>query len=719
VVNFHFTPVYLERMLARSHMKSIWMGLLVLALSSCTPTPKTISGTVQIAGTSTQATRPQPAAVPEFVPGEVLVTFKTNLSAQSLSSLSVNGIALRSVRASSLERTSLYRSDTVRSQAGTLALVAQLKSRKDIAWAEPNQILRANVVPGTPNDTFFNKQWHLNAINLPQAWDLETGSNLGPNPNSSPVTVAVVDTGLLTGHPDIQGKFWPGYDFISSTLQSNDGDGRDANPDDPGKDNPDGSSSYHGSHVAGTIAAATNNGTGIAGVSWGAKILPVRVLGVDGGSTSDIIDGILWAAGVPVAGVPSNPNPAQIINLSLGGSGLCEAGSTLQRTFDQVNSRGAIAVVAAGNENVEAADTIPASCSGVITVGATNKAGSRAASYSNYGPRVDVMAPGGENAGGNPADEVLSLDKIDGPGGGFGYGYKQGTSMATPHVAGVLALLKSKDPTLNFSRALSILKRTARPLTALQCSGTGTGSKALFPSDCGAGLIDAFAALNALGTNPDFSLTLKPSSVIAVPGQTVQIQVSQANLGTVSAASLQLLGTTAKLTGSISNSTISLTLASNIPFGTYALKVQGTANGLNGLTRDASLSLNVIDTNAPAPPQADLKGTSIVFCYYDAANDACVLENSGTLIVGESGTRVNYQTPQLTPGTYQVWACKDTNNDKKCGTDELYGEYIVGSGLGLVNPPATGINITLDVKQSNGLANNRHRVFPNVWGDLR
>jgi serine protease len=686
------------------------MGVLVLALSSCTSAPKTISGTVQIAGTGTQATRPQSAAKPEFVPGEVLVTFKTDLSAQSLSSLSVGGIAMRSVRASSLERTSLYRSDTVRSQSGTLALVAQLKSRKDVAWAEPNQILRATA---TPNDTFFNKQWHLNAINLPQAWDLETGSNLGPNPNANPVTVAVVDTGLLTGHPDIQGKFWPGYDFISDLTQSNDGNGRDNNPDDPG-DTPGGQSSYHGSHVAGTIAAATNNGTGIAGVSWGAKILPVRVLGVDGGSTSDIIDGILWAAGIQVAGVPNNPNPAQVINLSLGGAGLCEAGSTLQRTFDQVNTKGTIVVVAAGNENVEAAETIPASCSGVITVGATNKAGTRAP-YSNYGPRVDVMGPGGQGDASSSADEVLSLTKQDGPGGGFAYGYKQGTSMATPHVAGVLALLKSKDPSLNFSRALSILKRTAQPLTTLQCTGTGT---AKVPSDCGAGLINAFAALNELSTNPDFSLTLKPSSVIAVPGQTVQIQISQTNQGTVSAASLQLLGTNAKLTGSINNSTLtlSLTLASNIPFDTYTLKVQGTANGL---TRDASISVNVIDANAPAPPQADLKGTSIVFCYYDAANDACILENSGTLIVGESGTRVNYQTPELKAGTYQVWACKDTNNDKKCGVDELYGEYIVGSNLGLVNPPATNINIVLSAKLANGLANNRNRVFPNVWGDLR
>jgi serine protease len=692
VVNFHFTPVYLERMLSRSHMKSIWMGLLVLALSSCTSTPKTISGTVQIAGTGTQGARPQPTAKPEFVPGEVLVTFKTDLSAKSLSSLSVGAISMRNVRASSLERTSLYRSDTARSRAQTLALVAQLKSRQDVAWAEPNQILRATA---TPNDTFFNRQWHLNAINLPQAWDLEKGL-------SNAITVAVVDTGLLVNHPDIQGKFLPGYDFISSSQQSNDGNGRDSNPDDPG-DTPGGQSSYHGSHVAGTIAAATDNATtnfdgGVAGVSWGAKILPVRVLGVDGGSTSDIIDGILWAAGVPVAGVANNPNPAKIINLSLGGPGLCEAGSTLQRTFDQVNARGAIVVVAAGNENVEAADTIPASCSGVITVGATNKAGSRAP-YSNYGPRVDVMGPGGQGNASSSADEVLSLDKKDGPGGGFGYGYKQGTSMATPHVAGVLALLKSKDPNLNFSRALSILKRTARPLTATQCTGSGT---AKLPSDCGAGLIDAFAALNELSTNPDFSMTLKPSSVIAVPGQTVQIQVSQSNLGTVSAASLQLLGTNAKLTGNISNSTISLQLANDIPFGTYALKVQAIANGL---TRDASLSLNVIDVNAPVLPSQDIAGTEIYFCRVISTKE-CLIE--ATTLIDKSGTSTNYVSPVLNGGDYVVYACKDSKNDGLCNNSSLYGEYALGSGL--ARPPATNVNFDLDVVQSRGL----NRVSPAI-----
>jgi serine protease len=682
-------------MFYRSEMKSIWFGLLMVPLVSCNLfAPKEISGTISIAGVGTVAVGSQvlaaqassvgsannAASPADFVPGEVLVTFKTGLSAQSFSSLSVGGIAMQAVRASGLERTSLYRS-AGRSKAQTLAMIEQLKSRPDVAYAEPNRILHAMAVP---NDTEYSRQWHYGAINLPLAWDIETGT-------TNPVTVAVVDTGLLIGHPDIQGKFLPGYDFISSSQQSNDGNGRDNNPDDPGRDETDGSSSYHGSHVAGTIAALSNNNSGVAGVSWGAKILPVRVLGVGGGSTSDIIDGILWSAGVAVAGVPANPNPAQIINLSLGGGGRCDAGSALQRMVDQVNAKGAIVVVAAGNENVQAADTIPASCSGVITVGGTNRAGSRAALYSNFGPRVDVMAPGGQSNGTSASDEVLSLSKND-TSGAFNYDYKQGTSMATPHVAGVLALMKSRDPNLSFSRALSILKRTARPLTVAQCTSTGTAKTS---EDCGAGLIDANAAVAAVNNTPDYSLTLSSSSVIATRGQSLQIQVVQTNAnGFAGTASLQLISPNANL-GSISGTTLTVNVPSTQPFGAYVVKVQGNAGGN---TRQVSLSLNVIDTAAPTSPQADLLDTSVLFCYY--VNNTCDLNKSQVSTISKAVPSSAYVSPRLEDGSYAVLAWKDVDNNSKVSKGDLLGGYYVGAGFGFVRPPAQKIDLSVDVVQS-------------------
>jgi serine protease len=687
-------------------LKPIWPAVLMLLVACPAIKPvvtKGISGTVTIAGTGTQGIGTQGTstqgignpqiALTDIVPGEVLVTFKSDLGARSVSSLSVKNVSLRSVRTSGLARTSLYRSDTARSVSETLSLVKELQARPDVAWAEPNQILHAVAVP---DDTNYNLQWHYNAINLPQAWNLETGG-------TNPVTVAVVDSGLLTRHPDIQGKFWPGYDFVSNAQLSNDGDGRDSNAEDPG-DDPGRQGSYHGSHVAGTIAALTNNGQGVAGVSWGAKILPVRVLGNAGsGSVSDIIDGLFWAAGIPVSGVPVNSNPAQVINISLGAKGLCRSGSTLQRAFDQVNAKGVIIVVAAGNENVEAAETIPASCSGVITVGATTRTGTRAA-YSNFGPRLDVMAPGGRGDDNqNVIDEVLSLDKDDQT-RTFGYGYKQGTSMAAPHVAGVIALLISRDRNLGFSRALSILKRTARPLTAAQCTDQGT---AKLPVDCGAGLIDAFAALNELNANPDFSLGLNPSSVIAERGQTVQLQITQSNFnGFAGTTNPKLIKSISGLSLSVGppnangNRTLGLRVDASVPIGIYPISFGDT---VSGLTREVNLSLKVVASNVELSPTENVAGTEIVFCR-DRKDGKCDVY---TTLIAQSGNSADFSSQDLPDGDYGVWACKDINNDNKdangnkdyrCRVGDLYGEYIAAGGL--VRPAATGIDIDLGIVTS-------------------
>jgi serine protease len=367
-------------------------------------------------------------------------------------------------------------------------IAARLSALPEVAYAEPDHIMQPTLVP---NDPQYNSQWHYHepyGINLPQAWDITTGN--------SNVVVAVIDTGHRP-HVDLVSRIVGGYDFIADVQVANDGDARDADPLDPGdwvtsaeSSDPNSpfygcpvrSSSWHGTHVAGTIGAVTNNGQGVAGVNWGAKLLSVRVLGKCGGYTSDIVEGMRWAAGLPVPGVPNNPNPAKVLNLSLGGnSRICPA--TYQLAINAVNAAGGIVVVAAGNSNSNAAGFTPANCKGVITVGATDRYGVRAW-YSNYGSAVDISAPGGTS--GN--NGVLSTFNTGTQGPvSDSYAYMQGTSMAAPHVAGVVSLMLAINPTLNFTQTESILKLTAKPFGAgHNCSGSKT---------CGAGIVNAHAAL--------------------------------------------------------------------------------------------------------------------------------------------------------------------------------------------------------------------------------
>lgn len=424
----------------------------------------------------------------DFVPGELIVRFRPGAALRRGAAIMANGVQLGLVRDLGLENTQLLRA-AVRDKQATLELLKSFEGRGDVLYVQLNYIRRAFK---TPNDEFYSLQWHYPAMKLPQAWDLETGT-------SSAVTVAVIDTGILSDHPDFTGKLLPGYDFISDPNIANDGNGRDNNPEDPG-DEPGGQGSYHGSHVAGTVAATTNEGKGVAGVSWGAKILPVRVLGVGGGTDADILDAILWSAGLSVSGVPANPNPAQVINMSLGGQAKCSDFPLWQDAINKANAKGSIIVVAAGNENMDASGFIPASCTGVITVGATETRDYRSP-YSNYGSRIDVMAPGGDTSvdrnGDGYADGVLSPIRRDSD-GAYIWAFYQGTSMASPHVAGLIALMKSKKPSLTRSEALTILKQTARPLSATACQRPSA-------SDCGAGLVDAAAALQAL-SGPSGSL---------------------------------------------------------------------------------------------------------------------------------------------------------------------------------------------------------------------
>lgn len=380
-----------------------------------------------------------------------------------------------------------------------IGISEKLSGMKDVVHVEPDYIkMPVGNTPDqpqipflVPNDPAYANQWHYaytagtsEGLNLPQAWNITTGS--------ASVVVAVVDTGILN-HADLAGRTVAGYDFIHDVAVANDGNGRDNDPADPGDwvttdecGYPHGpqDSSWHGTHVAGTIGAASNNNLGVAGVNWNAKILPVRVLGKCGGYTSDIVDGVRWAAGLSVTGVPANANPAKVINLSLGGPGTCS--SEEQSAYDAVTAAGTTVVVAAGNDNANAANYSPASCNNVITVASTNRNGNRSY-YSNYGSVVEVSAPGGETYP-TPTNGVLST--LDGgttvPLNDNAYAYYQGTSMASPHVAGVVSLIVGQHPEYTPSQVLLVLSGSTRPFPNGSTCTT---------SICGSGIVDAYQAL--------------------------------------------------------------------------------------------------------------------------------------------------------------------------------------------------------------------------------
>ncbi len=360
-----------------------------------------------------------------------------------------------------------------------------MASDPTIEYAEPDRIMVAKY---TPNDPRYNEQWQYfdatGGLRANLAWDTVTGTG---------VNVAVIDTGYRP-HADLAGQFVQGYDFITDTAVAADGDGRDADASDPGDSTITGqcgggstasNSSWHGTHVAGSIAAKTNNGVGVAGVAFNARIVPVRVLGKCGGYTSDIADAMIWASGGSVSGVPANANPARVINLSLGGGGACD--STTQNAINSARSRGTVVIVAAGNENRDASSSNPANCAGVVTVAATNRSGGRAY-YSNYGSVVDIAAPGGDvrTSGGGILSTLNSGATVP---GADSYAWYQGTSMATPHVAGVAALMLSKTPGLTPDQVEATLKSTARAFPAT-CTG------------CGAGIADASRAIGDSTTPP-------------------------------------------------------------------------------------------------------------------------------------------------------------------------------------------------------------------------
>lgn len=446
------------------------------------------------------------------------------------------------------------------------ALAARLAAEKDIEYAVPDRRKTRAAVPndplyatgGTPDTSNLIGgpvvgQWYLkppssaarSAINAQSAWDM-------PAATSTPVVVAVLDTGIRADHPDLAGKLLPGYDFVgpdryddgtvivpSSFLSSKDGNGWDANPSDEGDgitlaeaNDPNGLfyqctasdgaggyveeySSWHGTQVSGIIGAATDNGRGMASVGRErVRVLPVRVLAKCGGWDSEIVAGMKWAAGIAVPGVPANPYPAQVLNMSLGGAGACTP--LYADAVRQVNAVGAVVVASAGNGNGLAVSE-PANCPGVIGVGGLRHEGDKVG-YSDIGPELSLSAPAGNCVNINEGEPCLYpilttanaglFDPVTHAAGGSVYTdafYATiGTSFSAPLVAGTAALMLSVNPNLSPLQVQQLLMNTSRVFPAYsdiptcrepdgipqeQCNCTTT--------TCGAGMLDAAAAVQA------------------------------------------------------------------------------------------------------------------------------------------------------------------------------------------------------------------------------
>ncbi|MDO3720449.1 S8 family serine peptidase [Marinobacter sp. chi1] len=344
-----------------------------------------------------------------------------------------------------------------RAQAGTLAWIESLRKQPGIASVEPNYKMHALASPLT-EPLYENQQWHYGLLNAPTAWQLAPGGGAG-------VTVAVMDTGLYrrsstSWHRDLDANVVPGLDFVSEQFDNDGQPGPDNNPSDPG--NSVGNSVFHGTHVAGTVAALANDAGGT-GVAFGSSLMPVRVLGEGGvGSAADLLNAIRWVNG-PESGSPR----ADIVNLSLGGLPFIQV---LQDAIDEATARGVVFVAAAGN-SATSTESFPAAFRNVFAVSAVDGAG-ELASYSNRGNWIDLAAPGGDASRDGNADgrgDVIvstSASVINGTAQETYIGL-QGTSMAAPHVSGVMALMKSINGTLDFASLNALL--VAGDLTVQTC----------------------------------------------------------------------------------------------------------------------------------------------------------------------------------------------------------------------------------------------------------
>ena len=535
------------------------------------------------------------------------------------------------------------------SEQATCDAATALAARPGVLCAQPNYLLQAT---RQPNDTHFGKQWHYPQAKLPQAWDITVGS--------ANVVVAVLDTGIVSAHPDFDPlRVVPGFDMISDPAVAGDGNGRDANPDDPGDLATPQGSSFHGTHVAGTIGARSDNGAGIAGVDWNCKLMPLRVLGRGGGSVSDIANGIRFAAGLSNASGTVPAQRADIVNMSLGGPG---ASPVLEQACNAARDAGVLLVAAAGNDNSNQPNS-PASFDSVLSVGAVDLLGARAP-YSNFHVSVDLWAPGGDMTqdrnGDGFADGVLSC-MADDQGATF-FKFENGTSMASPHVAGIAALVKAANPSL-----------TAAQLRAILLGNTQAGVG--LPN--GGRMVDALAAVQAAGgtaTGP--ILVATPSTIdFGAASTTATVVCGNANATASSATGAQLqvspaapwllpvLSETVANNG-LTNDTIALTAnRTGLAPGVYQTRVTLVCAGVSPPEVAFDVRLQV----GEASPVSD----EVFVLLVDPLTFETAFQTSAF-----AAQEFEWQFGSVDAGSYLLVAGTDRDNDGEIGDDgELFGAW--------------------------------------------
>jgi len=610
----------------------------------------------------------------DFAVGESIIKFKESAGFTAQSAKESLGMETNSqdssrrmlfqldknaLQALSLEEDKKFADQKLREKYETLMEIKRLRQRDDIEEASPNYIMKAFRMP---NDTLHRYQWDHTLMNLPQAWNTTTGS--------SSIVVAVIDTGVLLRHPDLKGKLVSGYDFIANRSVALDGNGLDSNPDDPG-DQSQGGSSFHGTHIAGTIGALTNNNEGVAGVGWNTRIMPLRVLGRGGeGRDYDIEQAIRFAAGLSNDSNTRPSKTADIINLSLGGPVISDG---FRDVIRQVRNKGIFIVAAAGNDDSNT-PIFPASLDGVISVSAVNIYKEKA-SYSNFGRYVDVTAPGGDNTpdinGDGLPDGVINTIGDDKRGFiEFTFASSIGTSMASPQVAGVIALMKAANPNLTPENVDDLLR-----------NGKMTQDLGVRGRDdyYGYGLIDAnksvLAAAELSGgrtTTSSAQLVVNPESLNFGSNRS-NITISVENAGS---GNLQVINIAEDSRGFLSISPTQNVNSNGI--GNYVVNVDRSLLNTGTFTATITITTNVNTVQIPIILQV---GNFTVGG--DAGHQYILLVDPETLdtVQETRATTVNgvynYAFRGVKNGTYIIAAGNDLDNDGYiCDIGEACGAYL-------------------------------------------